>query len=207
VNGLHANNEPVWFEEIDRFDPVAYVQAQYVAYALGISLTWKTVLDDADSLETSLLDGILEPFSIRVLPSFWSGGTPNDTHKVRGAFMDGNEDTTTASDFVQTVYVYDVNVEQVPFTDKTLLVDGTIVMNGNFRSDRAVKQAFIDARYVGNVSSSYNRSSVMTEALSLMSGSTENYVNYKERSATCGWEYDRNGAVGTDSLSFGGMTY
>jgi len=201
------SSEPVWFEEIDRFDPVKYVEAQYLAHAFGLSLIWKTVLDDSDSLDTSFLDGILEPFSIRILPSFWANGTPNDTHKVRGALMEGNEDSATASDQIQTVYVYDINVEQTPFVDRTLLVDGTILMNGNFRSDRSATQAFVDTRLIGNTSSSYERDAAMTEVLSVMTGSTDNYVSYKERSATCGWEYDNNGAIGTDSLAFGGMTY
>jgi hypothetical protein len=197
----------IWFEEMDRFDPVKYVEAQYAAYSTGASLTWRTVLDDTDSLETTLLDGILEPFSIRLLPSFWSHSTPNEVRKIRGALMEGNEDAATASDLIETVYIHDINVSQVPFVDRVLLVDGNIVMNGNFRNDRSDQQAFVDAQYIGNISSSYNRGATMTSALGLMSGSTENYISHKERSAACGWEYDSNGAIGTDSLAFGGMTY
>ena len=43
--------------------------------------------------------------------------------------------------------------------------------------------------------------------MSMMTGSTDNYIRYDEVSATCGWYYDNNMSVGTDSLAFGGMTY
>jgi hypothetical protein len=47
----------------------------------------------------------------------------------------------------------------------------------------------------------------MVRALAHMVGSTNNYIRYDERSATCGWSYDNTVTVGTDSLAFGGMTY
>lgn len=203
-----AVTQDSWFEEIDRFDPVEYLEAQYVAYTMGRSLLWKTVLDDSDSLETSLLDGILEPFAIRILPSFWSHSTPNDVRSLKGALMDGNEDAATASDQVETIYVYDVNIEQTPFVDKVLEVDGTILMNSNFRTSRSDLKAFVDVRLVGNTTSSLGkRTPTMSAFMSHMTGSTDNYISYRQRSAACGFTYDTNVEVGTDSIAFGGMVY
>lgn len=67
--------------------------------------------------------------------------------------------------------------------------------------------AFVDARYVRNVPAPSSESGALLNALSLMTGSTANYVSHNQRSATCGWWYDSNVAVGTDSLAFGGMTH
>jgi len=66
---------------------------------------------------------------------------------------------------------------------------------------------FADVRYVRNVPAPATESTSMLNVMSLMTGSTDNYVSYDEVSATCGWYYDNNTSVGTDSLAFGGMTY
>jgi hypothetical protein len=74
--------------------------------------------------------------------------------------------------------------------------------------------AFSDTRYIGNAHDPTGGQAVNIDnnwqidaALSLMTGSTNNYVSFDRRSATCGWSYDNNAAIGTDSLPFGGMTY
>jgi hypothetical protein len=47
----------------------------------------------------------------------------------------------------------------------------------------------------------------MFRALAALSGSTENYVSSKYKSATAGIDYDNNSSIGTDSITFGGMVY
>jgi hypothetical protein len=54
-------------------------------------------------------------------------------------------------------------------------------------------------------STKYNAS--LGAALSLMSGSTNNYIPYNKVSATSGWTFDTTAGVGTDSLAFGGQVH
>ena len=68
-------------------------------------------------------------------------------------------------------------------------------------------EAFDDTRYARNVPPPASEDASLLSVMSMMTGSTDNYIRYDEVSATCGWYYDNNMSVGTDSLAFGGMTY
>lgn len=201
------NNEfTVWFEEIDRFNPVTYIQAQQHATEFNLPLRWSVVLEDSDSLEVANPDGVLEPFMIRELPSLYSHTAPADPHSTKGAVMAGNEDETNSSDLVLTVYNV-IDNDQLPFEDDTLTEDGTVFINGTHRTKRSFLTPFVDERFVCNVSSSANRSAQFNAALSMMTGSDDNYFTFKQKSMPCGQDYDRCAAVGTDSLAFGGTGY
>lgn len=87
-------------------------------------------------------------------------------------------------------------------------------LNGFFRYEFTTVLPFVDARLVRNVSDPLSGEPAnadndwqITAAMSLMTGSTDNYVRYNQVSMPCGWYYDNNAEVGTDSLPFGGMTY
>jgi len=84
-------------------------------------------------------------------------------------------------------------------------------LNGFFRFEFTSILPFVDERLIRNTADksqvSGHQSPEMLAALSLMTGSTDNYVRHTQRSAPCGWYYDDNGGVGTDSLTFGGQTY
>ena len=127
--------------------------------------------------------------------------------------LDGNEDAAGSSDLIETIYAWDVNSEFSPFVDANHALDGTILINGNFRADRVALSPFFDRRLIRNVASGsyYLTASValtpVEVALSPMTGSTDNYIASGERSATCGWDYDSNTSIGTDSLAFGGFRY
>ncbi len=79
-------------------------------------------------------------------------------------------------------------------------------LNGFFIFDTSHRRPFDDTRYIRNTLPSSSYDSTLNAALSLMSGSTDNYVSFKQKSGVAGAYYD-NTPAGTDSIAFGGMTY
>lgn len=218
--GMDKNfrNDPR-FEEIDYFSPEKFLRAQDLDSPLFFNIiTFPIITSDNDQLENFIFDGVIEPFTIRARASFFSIDVPFEAHEVKGSIMAGNTDTTWASELVQTVYLYDLK-QQLPFLDQYADAvafaeqeagqghASTIV--GFFRADKPILAPFNDARFVRNVPASITYGDDMNAALSLMSGSTDSYINLAigKRSATSGWDYDSNSGVGTDTLAFGGKVY
>jgi hypothetical protein len=94
-----------------------------------------------------------------------------------------------------------------PYLDQVDAPVGAIPTNAFFAPESSTLLPFTDARLVRNSLSPSAEDPELDEALSLLTGSTANYVSYKQRSATCGWDYDSTTDVGTDSIAFGGRTY
>lgn len=176
-----------------------------------------------DTLAT-IMNGVIEPIAIRLKPSFFSNDVPIDVHQVVGVGGNGNVDGLGASDRVMTVDAYsvalkqpgfvdaDANVNRYQFTKVGLTTVTSSVQSLGFSPDLHVAPAahlapFADARLVRNVGAPASEDALLLAALSPMSGSTDTYVSFDERSATCGWSYDGNVALGTDSLAFGGMVH
>ncbi len=218
--GMDKNfrNDPR-FEELDYFNPETYLRAQDLEAALFFSIiTFPIITSDNDQLENFLFDGVIEPLTIRARAAFFSIDVPFEAHEAKGAVMAGNTDTTNASDLVQTVYRRDL-MSQLPFLDQYAdavtfveqeASEGLASSNiGFFNHEKAPTSPFVDIRFSRNVESSTVYDSDMDAALSLMSGSTENYIDslINERSAASGWDYSNNVTIGTDSLSFGGMVH
>lgn len=217
--GMDRNfrNEPV-FEEIDYFNPRTFLLAQELSPLFWNIITFPIITSDNDQIENYVFDGIIEPLTIRARASFFSIDVPFEAHDVKGALMDGNTDTTWASDRVQTVHSYDLK-QTKPFLDQyadAVAFPGqgageayASSIFGFFQHDKPPIAPFSDARYPRNsiVPASYD--SDMIAALSPMTGSTDNYVDsvVGKRSSTSGWVYDGNTGVGTDSLAFGGLAH
>jgi len=195
------------FEELDYFDPVFYIRAQHSESPLLFDvITFPIITGDNDQLENYYFNGIIEPFPIREVASFFSTEVPFAARSIRGSFISGNEDITRASEQILTVDVFEPTNEQVNYLDLVDMIGGTIPMNGFFRYDKSSLTPFTDARYIRNEQIATTYSSELNSALSVMTGSTDNYINFKQKSSTSGWVYN-NTPIGTDSLAFGGMTY
>lgn len=221
--GLDGNvfQDYSFFRELDRFVPEDFIKAQTDDSSQGLErLSWPLVVGDNDQLDSYSFNGVIEPLTIRAKASFFSIDVPFEAHDVRGTLMDGNSNTNGGVDKIVTLYTYVTSSEKTPFADEYnsgFHYDNSILSSssdqptllGIFNPDTTTIKPFIDARYVRNTISSASYSSDMIEALSLMSASTANYIDIanNQRSATTGWDYDRNVNIGTDSLAFGGMTY
>lgn len=197
------------FEELDYFSPVTFLLAQDKESTLWFNIiTFPIITSDNDQVENFIFDGIIEPFSIRPRASFFSFDVPFEAHEVKGAVMGGNTDSTWASDQIETIYTNDFK-HQIPYLDMIDMIDGRYPLPGFFTHDKSTRTPFADSRYPNNVPISTTNTTATKAALSLMSGSTDNYIAsvLQKRSATCGWDYDNNVNIGTDSIVYGGKTY
>jgi hypothetical protein len=199
--------EPI-FEELDYFDPVMYLQTQAEESPLIWNIiTFPIITSDNDQIENYIFDGVIEPLTIRARASFFSIDVPFESRAVHGSVMDGNDDQSLATDQVCTVYEWNTDESLVEFLDMVDMIDGMLPLNGYFTYEKTYLTPFVDTRLVRNTSSSTQRTDDFQPALSMMTGSTDNYINHKQRSATCGWTYDYTNTIGTDSLAFGGFGY
>lgn len=206
------------FEELDYFDPKNFIDAQDDDSPLWVNIiTFPIITSDNDHIENYVFDGVIEPLTIRSKASFFSIDVPFEAHDVRGAVMSANSDQTSASDFVLTVYetkqietspFMDQYASTVSFPEQQESVAASSAV-GFFKYEKSQLTPFDDKRLVRNVTSQNTYDQTMTSAMSLMTGSTDDYVNttLSKKSATSGWCYDNTVIQGTDSLSFGGMAY
>jgi hypothetical protein len=163
---------------------------------------------DSRAFDRFLYDGVLDFLGARRRSEFLSTDSPEDARGVFGEMQDGNVDETGASDQVVSIYEFQPLIHQRPFFDAPELLDNRWPTGNRAVNTKATLVPFDDARFLRNVTtSSTTYPSEMTQALSLMTGSSDNFVSDKQRSSTSGWDYDSNSAIGTDSIAFGGMTY
>jgi len=196
-----------FYKDVEYFNPVLYIKAQELDTSLFSSyITFPITTSDNEEIENYLFNGVIEPLTIRARAAFFSIDVPFEAHEIKGALMGGNTDQTWSSDQILAVDRYDFQ-QQIFYLDMVDMFEGRIPMNGFFRSEKSKLKPFIDARYVRNTISSASYSADMTSALSLMSGSTNNYINIGYRSAAAGWDYNNNMSIGTDSIAFGGRVY
>jgi len=195
------------FADMDLFDPVRYLQSQADASPLTAPIfTFPIVTGDNDQLENFNFNGIIEPLTIRPVVAFFSTDVPFEVHTVRATLMAGNTNQVNGTEQVLTVDRYEPTREIVGYLDMVDIIEGH-PLNGFFRHEFTTVLPFVDQRLVRNDVPDLGLDPGMAAALSLMTGSTDNYMGPDQRSATCGWYYDNNASTGTDSLAFGGMTY
>jgi len=195
------------YADIDLFNPIVFLTAQeHNSYLTHDIFTFPIVTGDSSQVESYNTDGVIEPLTVRATAAFYSMDAPFESHSIKGELMGGNADQSLSSDQVVTVDYFDPASQIVPYLDDVDMLGTMGVSTGFFHYDKIYTKPFDDSRYPRNVISS-SRGEDMDIALSLMSGSTDNYVSFKQRSQTAGWDYDTTTAIGTDSIAFGGMTH
>jgi len=197
------------YKDLDYFSSLNYIKAQAQGSALdGDIVTFPIIIGDTSEVDNFIFNGAIEPLTIRSIASFYSIDVPFEAHSIKAGLMNSTEDTTRASSLIVTVNDYDTSPNYVPYLDMVDMSPAQQPTNGYFVTIKAALKPFADVRYLRNIisSSSDSETSTMNAALSLMTGSTDNYISLKQRSATSGWDYDYN-VSGTDSLAFGGMTF
>jgi hypothetical protein len=191
-------HEPI-FKDVDCFtSPVDFIEAQLYAQnqaTVTKAASWPAITDTNDNV----LDGVIEPLLLRKVP------TSTIFRTVAGTVMSGNPNQFDACDQVLTVDQYEPLNEQIAYFDMVDMFND-IPMNEYFTHERATLSPFDDVRLPRNVAISTTYESAMDAALSLMTGSSDNYISPGQKSAASGWYYD-NASMGTDSISFGGMVY
>lgn len=198
------------FADLDLFDPLRFLKAQEHDSPLWWNIiTFPIVTGDNDQAENFNFNGIIEPFPIREVVAFFSTNVPFEAHTIRANLAGGNENQLNGSDRVLTVdYFSRPRVQTgINFLDMVDIIEGH-PLNGFFRFEFSPVGPFIDQSLNRNDTPNDKfEDKILVDTMDHMTGSTDNYVRYDQVSATCGWSYDNNAAIGTDSLPFGGMTY
>ena len=200
--------DPDLYYEISVFNPVSFIESEAEGY------TYPIVTSDTNTAVNYVLNGVLEPLSIRSVASFFSVDVPREARSIKGAFGSGNEDKVGAADQVLTVDYYDpsrINVETFLEAGSTVsLMSGSTSLGVSipyFEMANNVHPPFEDAVKPRGVSLSPTYEVDMITALTALSQSTSFYISEKERSASTGFMYDNTNPQGTDSIAFGGMLY
>jgi len=190
-----------YYEDLDYFNPIEYIYNSQAA-------TYPIITHDTDETENYNLNGVIEPFTIRSIASFYSIYYPFEAHSVKGMMMDGNHEISTMSTSM-IVTVHEKNTKQ-KFPGWFDMIDliGTVKKIPTipfFNDKKANLDPFNDSKNKVELSSKLPND--MLDAVLKLIGSTENYVRDYEISAPSGWTYDDVTIKGTDSLAFGGMGY
>lgn len=196
------------FQDTDFFNPVVFLSGQQHNSFLDLNVfTFPITVFDGDRTDPTVADGALEPFVIRTKASFMSIDAPFEIHDVRGTLMAGNSDWSGGSDQTEqkttTVRLYSSATAFLDAQDQTFC---SASANGYINTDRQTVSGFLDQRLPRNVITGSSYTSDMINAISQLSGSTNDFLRSNERLMSAGWTYDTSD-VGSDSITFGGMVY
>jgi hypothetical protein len=198
--------EASWHKDVDYFDPIKYVQAQTGGMYIP-DFTFPIITSDIDEAENYVFNGVIEPFAIRAVVSFFSLQIGQEMTGIKGEVMEGNSDPRLASESVVHVHAYEIVHDATPFLDMIDMI-ANVPTVAYYDNNIAVISPFVDANsYEITVREQLLRNSQdMCNAINSLEFATENYVPTGSMSPTSGVTFD-NTHVGTDSLAFGGMTY
>lgn len=150
-------------------------------------------------------DGILEPLTIRLTNSYIKSDMLREAHSCNGEIESGNSDSERSSDMLLSVDVFSAKLYDSFVDDKRS--NETVKSIGFFSIENTINP-FVDNRQILNFLDKEEQFQHLgldiVSAVSLMTGSTENYVNASEISSTSGFVFD---TAGTDSIAFGGFAY
>lgn len=204
---------PDVYYEIEVFNPIKYVETGGQLY----DFTYPIITSDVNQAENYILDGIIEPLTIRAVISNFSINFPFEPHSIKGNVDGGNLGKLSESDQVLSVDYYLPNrINKTPFLDCGELI-GLFDENngvytgqsiGYFITDQNDLGTFEDRTYLRGEETSSTYTNDLIEALQRMSGSVQGttYMNNRQKSATCGFVYN-NSYSGTDSIAYGGLLY
>jgi len=112
------------FVEIDYFDPVRYIKVQEPGVNIYDVVTFPIITADSNQQENYILNGVIEPLTIRPVISFFSIEFPFESHAVKGSMMGGNSDVRRfTSDQILTV---DYSPKKLTPRRPRLIVSGTL---------------------------------------------------------------------------------
>ena len=207
-------------KDLDYFDPVVYVKAQEPGKDFSKIFTFPIVTSNFNQSENFSLNGVIEPFAIRSVASFFSIEFPFESHSVKGSMMGGNNDPWyKSSDRILTVDLRpSQKLDDRTYTNDDTYLDSFTVITASspiqpqgYVNHYLNKQtSFVDSQvYVKNVGMTVetNGQDMVNVFIATMTSSLgENYITPDKKSATAGFVYD-NTSLGTDSIVYGGLTY
>jgi hypothetical protein len=221
-------------QDLDFFDPIYYIKAQTPGVNFSKIFTFPVVISEASQSDNFSLNGIIEPFSIRAPASFSSLEFPNESHRVRGNVMGGNNDPWFGSsdriltvDFIPTKLVKTkivsgssgdraINIRAFQnddvYLDSYSIITASLPLQPRGYIDPAINSLdpYDDSKiYIKNLGMSlekHGNDMLKIFINSVTSSIDSNYIVPGMRSAAAGFTYDST-ELGTDSIVYGGMTY
>ena len=189
-----------YYQELNYYNPVQYLLSHE-------SITYPIVTHDTDETENYNFNGVIEPLTIRAVAALFSIDVPFEAHSIKGMMMDGNREVGMSTSRILTVFRKKEKYRLPAWLD---LIDmmGTvkkIPTIGFFNDEKAYLDPFNDAS--NKLQLFVNLPNDMSQAIINLQGSTDNYIDDLEISATCGWTYDDVWSKGTDSIAFGGFAH
>jgi hypothetical protein len=211
INNLDIISQNSYIE-IEYFNPIDYLKAQEPGKKLKKVITFPIITSDSNQQENYVLNGIIEPLTIRPVISFFSIEFPFESHGVRGSMMGGNLDPRFASgDQILTIDYYKNKINRSYYLDafETLTPGSTKVplqtgyVNENFNYVDSCDDTIVYLNAIGITATTHGQD--MVDVFTVMTGTTGAYIPPGKKSGVAGFVY--NTAYGTDSIAFGGLTY
>lgn len=200
--------QELFFKDIDRFDPVWFINSQTNASStleMYNAFTYPIVITN-DDFQEERKNGILEPLTIRDAISFSSIDAPHEIHDFFVTVGSGNENMIGGRSQIVNVFDTSPGFDVVSYLD---VVDtfNAKPTNGYFIYDEQPIPPFDDVNNQPGIKISNHMSQEMKSALNESTPNTDSYLNDREVSMTSGFTYSNENQLGTDSIAFGGLTH
>ncbi len=194
------------YNDIEKFNPVKFINAS------SNTFIYPDVGYDSAFISPDVMDGAIEPLSIRKAAFMSTLEGQYYAHRIIGSLQSGNDDSYDASSSQVQIYDYRAPREVVPFIDYPEYMGdsqaGSIMRPGVISQKRAEIFPFVDRGFREIINLDAPESQVtgadMLSAVLGLSGSFEVMLGDNQVSATAGFIYE-NDPYGTDSLAFGGL--
>lgn len=201
------------FSDTDKFNPVDFVglgdAGNYYEGSIKETIESVSVLSDG-----VVMNGIIEPLTIRSVINMSSIHFPIEPHSVRGSFESGNGTLLGSSETVTSVdYFEPLRVNATPFLDAVDILGMTSdsgsgvslgPSSGFFNTAKNDLAPFEDATYARGEKPSSTYASDLLAVIQRMPKQETTYLTRKECSAATGFVYN-GGRI--DSIAFGGLSY
>jgi hypothetical protein len=184
-DAIYPNN--TFFSETDVFDPVVFVRRDINFDTLSPILAFKAF----STTEVTIMDGVIEPLTIRDEVQFSSIDVPLIPHSTKGNLEGANFNPRVNADRVVTVQKFkEKRGRFFGYEDNVDTFNGFPVSLGFFPNDERRVLPFNDAQPSFGQFITGSFSSEMKAALYRMKPDSENYVPFGSVSETAGWDDD-----------------
>lgn len=189
--------DDVAFREMDRFDPVIFIQDN------GRILMFPRVLGNLSANDTDSYDGVIEPLTIRSRASRNSIDWPYEVHDVRAALSNAAEDVRRRGNLIVD-YVFPIDRSVEPYLDECFEQDTLgLPQPGFFSEPSDLVAPFADGTDWEDAV--MELSGDIRSALLLNRESIDQFFPRGSISARSGQIVNLQDSPGTDSITYAGM--
>lgn len=173
------------FLEIDVFDLLTFMQRDVSQTFLSTFIAFRA----SATVDWSIMDGIIEPLSVRPMVTFTSIYSPIEPHQVRGNVEGGNYSIIIHSDKIAPIQRFDeIRVGSDPLIDTVDAINGVPVNIPFFPAYNRTIKPFNDAQVKSGIILSSSFDSDIRRYVQEMSPETESYVPDGYFASTTGWD-------------------